>query len=91
MSGTLGYEERGTPCAIPNLDAASVFTISMKLLHNLHAILFHPHDEWFPQIFCSCQFHLQDYLRELEYLLYFLDRHNGQLKLLRAKTSTCFH
>ena len=65
--------------------------LSMKLLHNLHAILFHPHDEWFPQIFCSCQFHLQDYLPELEYLLYFLDRHNGQLKLLRAKTSTCFH
>ena len=60
------------------------------LLHNLHVVLFHPHDEWFPQIFCSCQFRLQDYLPELEYLLYFLDRHNGQLKLLRAKISTCF-
>ena len=67
------------------------YQMEIYLLHNFHAILFHPHDEWFPQIFCSCQFHLKDYLPELECLLYLLDIHNGQLKLLRAKISTCFH
>ena len=61
------------------------------LLQNFHALLFHPHDEWFPQIFYSCQFYLQDYLPELECLFFLLFLHNGQLKLLRAKTSTCFH
>ena len=32
-------------------------------------LLFHQHDELFDQIFCPCQFYLQDYLQELEHFL----------------------